>query len=475
MNNFPKDFLWGSASAAYQIEGAYEADGKGTSIWDIWANIPGKTYKGTNGNVACDHYHRFEEDVDLMVEMGLKTYRFSISWTRILPNGRGEVNQMGIDFYNRLIDKLLENDIVPLVTLYHWDLPQTLQDEYGGWESRKVIEDFKEYSDVCFKHFGDRVKHWIVLNEPNIFTQLGYILAIHPPGKTDLKTYLLTYHHTALVHAEVVKSFKKAGYDGMIGSSIAFGPGYAKSDSAEDKQALENYYNTQVWYLFDSYFKGEYPEFAVKYFTEQNVFPDVLAEDYKILKEGAELTDFIGINYYQTAMLAHNPVDGVGSGKMNTSGKKGTTEESGVPGLYKNVKNPNLEYTDWDWAIDPFGLGYGMIQLKERYGLPILISENGLGAFDVLTDEGLIHDDYRIDYIRKHIKACNDAIGEGVDLIGYCTWSFTDLLSWLNGFQKRYGFVHIDFEDGALTRRKKDSFEWYKEVIQTNGENCLEK
>ncbi len=473
MSNFSKDFLWGSASAAYQIEGAYQADDKGTSIWDVWANMPGKTFKGTNGNVACDHYHRFEEDVDLMVEMGLKTYRFSICWTRILPNGRGEINQKGIEFYNNLINKLVENNIVPLVTLYHWDLPQALQDEYAGWESRKIIDDFKAFSKVCFDHFGDRVKHWIVLNEPNIFTQLGYILAIHPPGKSDLKTYLKTYHHTALVHAEVVKLFKDNNYEGIIGSSIAFTPAYARSESSEDQDALQKYYDTQVWYLFDSYLKGDYPSFAKEYFKEQGVFPEVSNEDIEVLKLGAELTDFIGINYYQTAMIAHNPIDGVGASKMNTTGKKGSSKESGVPGLYKSVKNPNIEYTDWDWAIDPDGLAYGMRELKERYGLPILISENGLGAFDELTEDGKIHDDYRIKYLKDHIKACDDAIKSGVNLLGYCTWSFTDLLSWLNGFQKRYGFVHIDFQDGTLTRRKKDSFEWYKEVISTNGKNCL--
>jgi len=463
--------LWGSASAAYQVEGAHQADGKGPSIWDQWVQLPGKTYNGTNGNTAADHYRRYQEDIELMKKMGLKAYRFSIAWPRIFPQGRGEVNPAGLAFYTQLIDELKANEIEPVVTLYHWDLPLALQEAYGGWESRQIIKDFLLYAKTCFDAFSAKVKYWIVLNEPNIFTQLGYLLALHPPGKSDLKAYLQTYHHTALVHASVVKLFKENNYPGYIGSSIAFTPAYAASAKEEDARALENYYATNCWWLMDIYHRGQYPDLGVDYYTQVGAMPHIAPEDHKILR-AAQLTDFIGINYYQTAMIAHNPPDGVSIGGLNTTGKKGSQGENGIPGLYKSVINPNIEYTDWDWAIDPEGLRYGMVQLKERYQLPILISENGLGAFDELED-GQIHDQYRIDYLHKHICASHQAMAQGVDLWGYCSWSFTDLFSWLNGFRKRYGLVYIDFESGSLRRIEKDSFYWYQQVIASNGANCL--
>ncbi|GAB6109411.1 glycoside hydrolase family 1 protein [Fusibacter bizertensis] len=467
---FKKDFLWGSASAAYQIEGAYNEAGKGPSIWDLWAHIPGKTFEGTNGDIACNHYYRFKEDVALMKEMGLKTYRFSISWPRIIPKGTGEINQEGIDFYSALIDELIANDIVPMVTLYHWDLPQTLQDDYRGWESRRVIKDFVSYSKVCFENFSDRVSHWIVMNEPNIFTSLAYMLKVHPPGIQDEAVYLKAFHHTVLAHAYTVLAFKEAGYKGMIGSSIAYTPSYAATNQTQDLRAKEMFDATGSLWFLDSYYKGEYPIDAVNYYKKKGVLPEISRADLEIMAKAASLCDFIGINYYQTATVASNPEDGVGFGEMNTSGKKGTQSESGVPGLYKQVRNENLEYTDWDWAIDPNGLKYGLEILKDRYHLPIVISENGLGAYDLMTEEGTIEDDYRIDFLRKHILACESAIENGVELIAYCTWSFTDLLSWLNGFKKRYGFVYIDFESGSLERTKKKSYEWYKKVITSNGE-----
>jgi 6-phospho-beta-glucosidase len=469
-NYFNENFLWGSASAAYQIEGGYKDDGKELSIWDEWSHLPGKTYQGTNGDLAVDHYTRYEEDVLLMKEMGLKTYRFSIAWTRIITE-EGKINKKGIQFYNNLIDVLIENGIEPMITLYHWDLPLSLQKKYKGWESRQVIPDFLNFAEVCFESFANRVKYFIIINEPNIFTFLGYAMGIHPPGLKDLDLYLKTYHYTALAHAKTVLMYKEKGYDGMIGSSIAFSPAYAASDDERDLEALDNYYQMIHWWQFDPYFKGSYPKKAVEYYKSRGILPEIKAEDLKLLKKSADLVDFIGINYYQTKTIAYNPIDGVTLQGLNTSGKKGSQKENGIPGLYKEVKNEGLEYTDWDWAIDPDGLRYGMVELKERYNLPIIISENGLGAFDQLKD-GKIDDDYRIDYLKKHLISCNQGIKEGVDLIGYCTWSFTDLLSWLNGYQKRYGFVYIDFEND-LKRIKKKSFGWYKKVIETKGESLF--
>lgn len=469
---FKKDFLWGSASAAYQVEGAYLTDGKGKSIWDEWVKLPNKTFQNTNGDIATDHYHRYQEDIALMAKQGLKTYRFSISWPRLLPTGRYEVNQLGIDFYNNVINECLKYDIQPMVTLYHWDLPKALQDEYLGWESRQIIDDFSAYAKLCFDHFGDRVNYWIVMNEPNIFTELGYLLQMHPPGKSDMKLKLQTYHHTALAHATVVKLFKENHYPGLIGSSIAYSNGYPASESPEDIEACRRYYETIAHYNMDVYYKGEYPQWGLNYFKENNLSFEIKDEDMKLLKEGALLSDFIGINYYQSNTLAYNPLDGVSLSKFNTSGKKGTSKESGVPGLYKMVRNDKLEYTDWDWVIDPDGLTQSLLEITHRYHKPLLISENGLGAYDTL-DNGQIHDQYRIDYLKKHIIACHKAIEQGVDLLAYCTWSFTDILSWLNGYQKRYGFVYIDFEDPSLPRIEKDSFYFYQEVISSNGESVI--
>jgi 6-phospho-beta-glucosidase len=466
---FKQGFLWGSASAAYQIEGAYQEDGKGLSIWDEWAHLPGKTFEGTNGDVACDHYYRYKEDVALMKELGLKTYRFSIAWTRIFPSGSGPKNEKGIQFYNALIDELIEHGIVPMVTLYHWDLPLDLQRAYEGWESPRIIDDFVNYASACFEAFGDRVKHWIVMNEPNIFTGLGYQIAMHPPGKSDLGLFLKTYHHTALAHAKTVLLFKEKGYEGLIGSSIAYSPSYAATQSAEDSHAKALYDATGPDWYIESYYKGDYPKLAVTHYESLGVMPKIDPQDLDIMKKAGSLCDFIGINYYATSMVAYNPPDGVGFSGMNTSGKKGTQSENGVKGLYKHVRNETLRYTDWDWAIDPGGLKMGLLLLREKYNLPIIISENGLGAYDTVDEKGEIHDDYRIDYLRDHVNACKEAIEEGVDLLAYCTWSFTDLLSWLNGYKKRYGFVHVDIESGSLKRTPKDSFYWYREVIRSHG------
>ncbi|NMB18389.1 MAG: glycoside hydrolase family 1 protein [Erysipelothrix sp.] len=464
---FPKHFLWGAASAAYQVEGAWNKDGKIESIWDEWTKIPGKTFQGTNGDIAADHYHRYLEDIALMKELGLKTYRFSIAWTRVLD--RDKPNEKGIDFYHKLIDALIENGIEPMVTMYHWDLPKWIQDEYGGWSSPQIVDEFLKYAKLCFDEFHTKVKYWIVMNEPNIFTHLGYMLGVHPPGRVDkLNEFLLTYHHTALVHANVVKLYKSGNYDqGMIGSSIALTPAYPKSKDEKDMRAYKKYMDLNFYWYSDIYYKGKYPKWAMDYYRDQGVIDFVISEsDKELLVESANLVDFIGINYYQSTMIADNPVeDGIGLKMFNTDGKKRKFEETGIPGVYKNVENTNVEYTDWNWVVDPQGLTLALKLLHDRYNLPIVISENGLGAFDTVVDNK-IHDDYRIEFIEKHVEAIKHALEDKVKVIGYCVWSFTDLLSWLNGYQKRYGLVYIDFEDKNLNRIKKDSFYWYKNLIK---------
>ncbi|PLT28791.1 glycoside hydrolase family 1 protein [Peribacillus deserti] len=469
---FPSDFLWGAASAAYQVEGAWNEDGKGVSNWDRFVRIPGKTFKGTTGDVAVDHYHRYKEDVRLMAEMGMKAYRFSVAWTRIFPNGKGEINQKGLEFYHSLIDELKANNVEPILTLYHWDLPQALQEEYGGWESRNIIEDFTNYSVELFKQFGDRVKYWVSLNEQNIFTGLGYRMAAHPPGVKDDKLFYQVNHHANLANASVIKEFRKYVPDGKIGPSFAYSPAYAASSNPKDIIAAENAEELNSHWWMDIYAWGKYPRAAWSYLEKNNLAPVVAEGDFELLKEGKP--DFMGLNYYQTTTFEVNPLEGgVTSGEMNTSGKKGTSKDGGIPGVFKTVSNPNLEKTNWDWNIDPEGLRIALRRITGRYNLPILISENGLGEYDKLEENDTVNDDYRINFIRSHVEAMQEAISDGVELMGYCVWSFTDLLSWLNGFQKRYGFVYVNqHEEGDhdLRRIKKKSFYWYKEVIETNGE-----
>ena len=471
---FPKNFLWGSASAAYQVEGAWDEDGKGISVWDKFVRIPNKTFKNTTGDVAVDHYHRFKEDVKLMAEMGLKAYRFSIAWTRIYPNGKGEVNEAGIKFYDDLINECLHYGIEPMVTIYHWDLPQALMDEYNGWESREIIDDYVNYATTLFERYGDRVKYWITMNEQNVFTSSGWLTAMHPPGKMqDMKMFFQVNHHANMAHAKTVLKFHEMGHHGKIGASFAFGPSYAVDCRPKNAMAKANYDDLNVFWWMDVYAYGRYPRSIMTRLEAMQCAPILEEGDVEILKEAANHYDFMGVNYYQTAVVAYNPIDGVRlTTEMNNTGKKGTAKESGIPGLYKNVVNPYLPTTDWDWTIDPMGLRMCCRTITSRYDLPILISENGLGAFDTL-ENGRVHDDYRIAYLKAHIEELKKACDEGCEVIAYCTWSFTDLLSWLNGYQKRYGFIYVDRneEEGAsMNRYKKDSYFWYKKVIETNGE-----
>lgn len=470
---FPDDFLWGSASAAYQVEGAAEEDGKGRSIWDNFVRIPGKTFKATTGDVAVDHYHRYKEDIALMAEMGLKTYRFSISWPRIYPEGRGQVNEKGLQFYDNVIDECLKYGIEPMVTIYHWDLPQALQDEYGGWESRRIIDDYENYAKTLFKRYGNKVKYWITLNEQNVYTMHGWIMATHPPGKKDdLKMFYQVNHHAFLAHAKAVLAFKELVPDGKIGASFAFTPCYPLDCNPINNMAKADYDDLQSYWWMDVYAYGRYPKAAFRYLEEQGVAPTMESGDAELIKKGAKV-DFMGVNYYQSAVAEYNPIDGVGLGEMNTTGKKGTAQVSGKPGVYKNPPNPYLKTTDWDWTIDPMGIRMCCRTITSRYNLPIVISENGLGAFDKKTEDNKIHDDYRIAYLKAHIEELKEAINEGCEVLAYCTWSITDLLSWLNGYQKRYGFIYVDREEeegSSMDRYKKDSFYWYQNVIKTNGE-----
>lgn len=474
---FPNDFLWGSASAAYQIEGGYQDGGKGMSNWDTFVRIPGRTFQGTTGDKAVDFYHRYKEDIKLMADLGLKTYRFSIAWTRIYPDGNGEVNQEGLKFYDEVINECLRYGIEPMVTIYHWDMPQALEDQYHGWESPKIIDDYVRYATTLIEAYGDRVKYWITMNEQNIFTTFGWLQGMHPPGKKDeMKLFYQVNHHAFLAHAKTVLELKKRYPNSNIGASFAFTPSYASDCKPENAMAHVDYDDIQNYWWMDVYAYGRYPRAAWEYLSSKGVAPDVTQEELELLKEAASHVDFMGVNYYQSAVVEYNPIDGIqGGNNINTTGKKGTAQITGVPGLYKNPLNPYLKTTDWDWTIDPMGIRMCCRIITSRYDLPIVISENGLGAFDKLEEDGTIHDDYRIAYLRAHIEELKKAIGEGCRVWAYCTWSCTDLLSWLNGYQKRYGFIYVDREEseetGTLHRYPKDSFYWYRKVIDTNGED----
>jgi len=471
---FPTNFLWGSASAAYQIEGAYQAEGKGLSVWDQFVRIPGKTFKKTNGDVAVDHFHRYREDVALMAKAGLKAYRFSISWPRVLPTGRGTVNEAGIKFYSQLIDELLANHIEPIVTIYHWDLPQALQDEYGGWESRQIVDDFTAYAQLLFERFGDRVSHWVTLNEQNVFISHGYLTAEHPPAVMDAKRTYQANHMANLANASAIKLFHEKGYQGGIGPSFAYSPTYSLDANPVNQVAADNAEQLSADLWLDVYAWGRYPALVMTYLKNQGIAPEVTEADQALLSDPLAHPDFMGMNYYQTNTVTANSLeDGVGLTKQNTSGKKGTSQASGVPGAYKTAENPYMQQTDWDWNIDPEGLRIALRRIESRYHLPVLITENGLGAYDTLETDGEIHDTYRIAFLKAHVQAIQEAITDGVRVIGYTTWSFTDLLSWTNGYQKRYGFVYVDrdeTDEKELNRYPKDSFYWYQKVIQSNGE-----
>ena len=469
---FPARFLWGAASAAYQVEGAWNADGKGPSVWDVFSRIPGKTFKGSNGDVAVDHYRRFKEDVALMADMGLKAYRFSVSWPRVYPRGRGEINSAGLQFYDKLIDELLTHDIEPILTLYHWDVPQALMDEYGAWESRRIIEDFDAYCVTLYKEFGDRVRYWVSLNEQNYNTHHGFITSLHPPGVKDRKRFYEANHIAFLANAKAVESFRRHVPAGKIGPSFAYAPAYPRTNDPGDMLACENAEAfTNEWWL-DVYCWGKYPQVPFRYWCERGLGPTVHEGDLELLERGTP--DFLGVNYYQTITYEANPLDGVSEGTMNTTGQKGSGQDTGIPGLYKTARNPHLETTNWDWAIDPMGLRIGLRRLTSRYRLPLLITENGLGEFDALEPNDVVNDQYRIAYLRSHLEQCRQAIADGVDLLGYCVWSFTDLLSWLNGYQKRYGLVYVNRDETDardLRRVRKQSFYWYGDVIRTNGQS----
>lgn len=482
LDTFPAGFLWGAASAAYQVEGAADADGKGKSVWDEFSKVPGKTFENTNGDVAVDHYHRVLEDVALMKEMGLKTYRFSIAWARVFPSGEGEVNEDGLRFYDRLIHALLANGIEPMVTLYHWDLPLALEKKYGGWRSRKTADAFVEYARVVMERYRHQVKYWITFNEQNVFMSLGYRFGAHPPGIRDFKTMMEANHIVNLANARVVKLAHEIDPSYRIGPSFGYGPSYSYDCDPNHVLAAMNAdaFNNDWW--LDVYVKGRYPKALLYQLEKAGLAPTIREGDYDILAQGRP--DFLGMNYYHGGTVQWNRyenqtlADGKDFNKTDPYQMQAQWSQAPETRMFETAKNPHLKTTAWGWEIDPVGFRVALRKMYDRYELPILVTENGIGAIDKLEADHTIKDPYRIEYLRTHILEMRKAITDGVEVLGYCAWSFTDLLSWLNGYKKRYGFVYVDRDDKSertLNRYKKDSFFWYRDVIAQNGNAIEEK
>ncbi|HEX7049219.1 MAG TPA: GH1 family beta-glucosidase [Longimicrobiales bacterium] len=438
---FPDDFLWGAATSAYQIEGSPLADGAGPSIWHRFTHTPGLVHGGDTGDIACDHYRRYEDDVRLMRELGLNAYRFSISWSRILPEGKGRVNPKGLDFYERLVDALLEHEIQPLVTLYHWDLPAAL-DDVGGWLNRDIAGWFTEYARIVFRALDDRVTLWTTLNEPWVVTDGGYLHGALAPGHRSLFEAPIASHNLLRAHAAAVQAYRADGRH-RIGLVVNLEPKYPASPSPEDCAATaraDAYMNRQ--YL-DPVFLGAYPDELREIFGP--AWPEFPDADLRQIRQPI---DFLGINYYTRAVTRHDP--------------------AALPVRAATVRQPRHAYTETGWEVYPQGLTDTLLQVKERYGdVPLYITENGAAFYDPPSTNGHLDDPLRVDYYREHLRAAARAMQQGVDLRGYFAWSLLDNFEWSLGYSKRFGIVHVDYE--TQRRTPKASARFYREVIRSAG------
>ena len=464
IKNFPRDFLWGASTSAYQVEGAWNEDGKGLSVIDM-LNHPEDT---SDFKVASDHYHRYKEDVKLFAEMGLKAYRFSIAWTRIIPNGVGEVNKKGIEFYNNLIDELNKYKIEPIVTMYHFDLPYELEKQ-GGWSNRDTIDAFVEYAKVLFENFGHKVKYWLTINEQNTMILHPGAIGIPKGGKLPSKKELYQQNHNMLVaQAKVMNLCHEMLTNAKIGPALNITTMYGETCNPNDAIAAHNWETLRGWSFLDLAVYGRYNRLFWSYLEDRELTPVILEGDMDILKSGNP--DFIAMNYYSTATIAESKGD-----SSDVSPRAGDQQIMlGEPGVYRAAENPYVDKSKYGWVVDPVGLRITLRKVSERYNLPILITENGYGDKDVLEENDVINDDDRIDFIRSHLEQLQLAIADGVEMLGYCPWSAIDVVSTHQGYGKRYGFIYVnrgEFDLKDLRRIKKKSFYWYKNVIESNGKN----
>ena len=446
MNRFPQDFLWGASISAYQAEGAVLEDGKQLSIADL--STQGSAY--CDNSVSSDFYHHYKEDIKLLAEMKAKTFRFSLAWPRIIPDGEGEVNEKGIEFYNHILDELDKYDIKPIVTLFHYDLPVALQNKYGGWKSREVVNAFKKFVKICFERFGKRIKMYLTINEPDILlTYGGHGLDLD--GEDDFEKYkLIINHHFALAHAHAVTLCHEMVKDAVIGPVFGYVPVYPKSCKPLDNIAARDLSDIQNSFFQELFLNGYYLENALHHYLNKSDYPDIRDGDMKLLANAK--SDYVALNYYKSDVVEF----------IDNSSQS-----------YQVCENDYLESTQWGWEIDAVGIRAMLRDVHSRYHLPIIIAENGMANHEVSDGERIV-DQYRIDYMQTHLHECKKAIEEGVQLIGYCAWSFIDLLSTSHGFEKRYGLIYVDRNnesDGSLQRIPKESYYWYKKTITEHGEN----
>jgi beta-glucosidase len=440
---FPRDFLWGAGTSAYQIEGATHEDGRGASVWDVFATQPGRTYLGQTGDVAADHYHRVEQDVSLIAQLGLNAYRFSIAWPRILPSGVGQVSEAGLAFYDRLVDLLLENGVAPIATLYHWDLPLPLY-ERGGWRNRDTALAFADYAEILARRLGDRVKWWVTQNEPWCSAYLGYYTGIHAPGiQGDAQSAVDVGHHLLLSHGLAIPRIRAHTPGARIGAALNLFPIFAGDQRPETilaVQRADRFHNR--WFL-DPLYLGEYP---AELFTELGAAPPpIQADDFKII---GEPTDFLGVNYYSRWVIrGQRPED---------SGER--------PKVEYITELPRDAVTEMGWEVYPHGLDMILEELSRAYHPnALLVTENGAAFPDEWNGDGRVADQRRVAYLRDHVREVERAIEHGAPVVGYLVWSLIDNFEWAEGYSKRFGLIYVDFE----TQRRiiKDSGRWYAGFI----------
>ena len=472
---FRKDFLWGGATAANQCEGAYDEGGRGLANVDLLPQ--GEDRRSVmSGNrkmldfedgyyypakLGIDMYHNFKEDIALFAEMGFKVYRFSIAWSRIFPNGDElEANEEGLRFYDELIDECLKYNIEPLVTITHFDCPINLTKKYGSWKNKEMIKFYERLVRVLFNRYKDKVKYWLTFNEINMLLHAPFMGAgvVIEEGENREKVLYQAAHNELVASALATKIAKEINPDFMIGCMLAAGSTYPYSCNPKDVfKAMEA--DRGQYFFTDVHVRGEYPNYAIKEFERKGIMPEMTEEELKLLKENT--VDFISLSYYSTKVASVDE-------EIN---KKSTGAN-----VFPTVSNPYLEKSEWGWQIDPLGFRYTLNRLYDMYKKPLFVVENGLGAIDNPDENGYVEDDYRIDYLRDHIKAMKDAVElDGIDLMGYTTWGPIDIVSASTGeMKKRYGFIYVDLDNdgnGSLKRSKKKSFEWYKKVIGSNGED----
>jgi beta-glucosidase len=442
---FPKNFVWGTATASYQIEGGKEQDGKGLSIWDEYVTRKGKIHNGDTGDIACDHYNKYIDDVKLMKQLGYPSYRFSLSWPRILPQGENKVNVKGLDFYDRLVDQLMAKNIRPFVTLYHWDLPLELEQQ-GGWRNRSTAEKFADYTEVVVNKLGDRVKDWITINEPWIIYVAGNIVGLHAPGKIRPFSSYKVAHNLMLAHGLALQRIRSISPKAKVGITNALSPiQYYKLNTGiktvEKADAILN----GIW--MDSIYKGRYPLAIEDEFYSQNK-SNIQPADLNIISQP---TDFLGINHYTRTIVRWAPVPVF----------------SCVP---VRPKYKDVEFTSMGWEIYPKGIKDLLDTVRKKYNNPpVYITENGVAFFESPSDDGIIHDRNRIQFIDSYLRNIHHAIQEGSDVRGYFAWSFMDNFEWHYGYKKTFGLVHIDRNSKNLTRTPKDSAIWFGKVCKKNG------